>query len=241
MDELAGRRLTSFLTLRMIDTKMNPFIYGLVDPAEPKHVRYVGMAMRAKRPYAHARNARKLTAKRTYLLNWISSIQSEGRDPIVLILEKFSELTARSFVGQIEKMYIASLRQIGHKLTNTAEGGHGGATRTGQKHTEATKVKMRGPKSDEARARMSASAKKRVRFPPSEASRAKSSATQKGRPGMPWTTTSRAKLSATMKGRKKSAETCAKLSAALMGHATCPKTRAAVIASNRRRKGVKKK
>jgi hypothetical protein len=39
--------------------EFRPFIYGLVDPLEPAHVRYVGMALQWKRPFAHAKRASK--------------------------------------------------------------------------------------------------------------------------------------------------------------------------------------
>lgn len=106
-----------------------PFIYGLVDPREPRHVRYVGMAGKyASRPFQHAENARKKVDKHSHLFHWIRSLQIDGLEPGVLILEELPEGAARTFVGNIEKMYILSLREIGHKLTNIAKGGDGGDT-----------------------------------------------------------------------------------------------------------------
>jgi hypothetical protein len=104
----------------------HPFVYGLVDPAEPKHVRYVGMAtVRAGRPLDHAKAARRSTEK-TYTFNWIRKIQAEGREPAVLILEELAEGASQEFVGFIESCYISSLKEIGHKLTNIASGGVNG-------------------------------------------------------------------------------------------------------------------
>lgn len=104
-----------------------PFIYGLIDPLEVRHVRYVGMAMRAGRPYDPAKNARR-NPKNTHLFAWIRSLQSQEREPTSLILEELPEDTTRKFLGFVEKCYIRSLREIGHRLTNVAEGGDGGNT-----------------------------------------------------------------------------------------------------------------
>lgn len=116
-----------------------PFVYGLVDPAEPKHVRYVGMAMQSRRPYQHAINARK-SAEHSHLFHWIRLLQSKGREPAVLILEELSRCSSRHFVGLIECMYIDSLRKIGHNLVNVAKGGFGGATRNGMSNSENQKA-----------------------------------------------------------------------------------------------------
>lgn len=107
------------------DGDVRPFIYGLIDPLEPKHVRYVGMAFKTKRPYQHAIKARN-NSNHSYLFHWIRSLQSEGRNPSVLLLEELSIGATRKFVGEIEKMYISSLREIGHRLINVAKGGDGG-------------------------------------------------------------------------------------------------------------------
>jgi hypothetical protein len=106
-----------------------PFVYGLVDPLEPGHIRYVGMAsVRADRPLEHAKEARKLSTSPSYKINWIRKVQSEGREPAVVVLEELSEGSSQDLVGFCEKAYIKSLREIGHRLTNVAEGGNGGNT-----------------------------------------------------------------------------------------------------------------
>lgn len=98
---------------------MKPFVYGLVDPTEPKHVRYVGMAsVNAARPYSHARHT-----KNQHLANWIQKLKTVGRIYEVLILEELPETGSRDLLGFVEQCYIRSLREIGHRLTNIAEGG----------------------------------------------------------------------------------------------------------------------
>jgi len=105
---------------------MNPFVYGLVDPLEPKHVRYVGMTrVRVSRPFDHSRLARN-EIKHSHLFHWIRSLHAEGREPSILLLEELSENSSRWLLGFVEKCYIKSLREIGHRLTNVAEGGEGG-------------------------------------------------------------------------------------------------------------------
>lgn len=103
-----------------------PFVYALVDPAEPGHVRYVGLTIGyTGRPFSHARSARKLMTPDSYCVNWIRSIQSEGREPSILILEELAEGTSRSLLGFVEQCYIKSLRELGHRLTNLTAGGDG--------------------------------------------------------------------------------------------------------------------
>lgn len=104
-----------------------PFIYGLIDPVDPGHVRYVGMAgVRESRPYQHARWARNRSIKPCHLLHWLRKLQSQEREYQVIKLEELSADTSRQFLGQVERMYISALRQIGHDLVNESEGGLGG-------------------------------------------------------------------------------------------------------------------
>lgn len=143
---------------------MGSFIYALVDPIEPGHVRYVGMATQAIRPYQHAMVACRPSTKPSHLINWVRSIQALHREPQVLVLETCD--VSRQLLGFVEKCYIKSLREIGHRLTNVAEGGDGGATRLGYRNTEEQKAAVRNamlgrPKSVEHRANLSAARKGR--------------------------------------------------------------------------------
>jgi hypothetical protein len=135
-----------------------PFVYGLYDPAEAGHIRYVGMApSRASRPYDHARRARNKPDS-SHLLNWIRKIQSAGREPSVMIFEQLPNCSGRMFLGFIESCYIKSLRQIGHQLTNDNDGGWGGSN--GQ-HSEEARARMRAGWTAEVRARVGAASKER--------------------------------------------------------------------------------
>lgn len=85
-----------------------PFVYGLIDPLEPGHVRYVGMAsVRASRPNEHAYLARKGSNGNPHLMNWIRKIQSEGREPTFLVLEQLSEGATKKFLGFVEQLSAA--------------------------------------------------------------------------------------------------------------------------------------
>lgn len=122
---------------------MSSFIYALIDPIDQQHIRYVGMSLsNSLRPYEHAKIARKST-RQSYLLHWIRSLHANGREPKVLILEELSYCSSRAFLGFIESCYIKSLRSIGHHLTNATNGGDGGDTFSGRKHTDQTREKMR--------------------------------------------------------------------------------------------------
>jgi hypothetical protein len=128
-----------------------PFVYGLFDPAEAGHVRYVGMApSNPSRPYQHAKRARKDLADDSHLMRWIRKIQAEGREPSVMILEQLREETGRAFLGFVESCYIKSLREIGHRLTNENDGGWGGSNGP---HTPESRVAMKTGWTLERRAR----------------------------------------------------------------------------------------
>jgi hypothetical protein len=148
----------------------SPFIYGLVDPLDPTHIRYVGLASQPGRPFAHVHESRN---QDTYKARWVKKLQAEGRGYSILVLETLPENCSRGLMGYIESCYIEFLREIGHRLTNATEGGDGNinptqetrakiaAAKKGQKASEETKALLkikraaRGPWSDEVKQRMS--------------------------------------------------------------------------------------
>lgn len=136
-----------------------PFVYGLYDPAEAGHIRYVGMApSRPNRPYQHATYARKATTDGSHLMRWIHKIQAEGREPSVMTLEQLPIGTSRSFLGFVESCYIKSLRKIGHRLTNANDGGWGGSNGP---HSEESKSRMKIGWTSEVRKRVGIASRKR--------------------------------------------------------------------------------
>ena len=208
---------------------MKPFIYGLVDPADPRHVRYVGMSFRAGRPLDHARNARKGSTSNPHLMNWIRKLQAEGREYAILVLKELPDGARRGFVGFVEKCYIKSLREIGHRLTNVTEGGDGGAGNVHPPEVRAlisaaakgrvvtddvrsrTRATLMGHAvSDETRARQSAAKRRYFENPENRLKRSESARAAT-------TDETRAKISASGMGRVVSPETRAKISKTLSG------------------------
>lgn len=103
-----------------------PFIYGLFDPELSDQIRYVGMAFsRGRRPLDHLRIALKPYSKVTPVISWIRSLLEKGIDYDVRILEELPSDSSRDHVYNVEKLYILSLRQEGHRLTNLNDGGPG--------------------------------------------------------------------------------------------------------------------
>jgi hypothetical protein len=124
------------------------------------------MAMQPRRPLEHARDARR-SVKHSHLFHWIRLLQSGGREPVVLVLEELPEGSSRHFVGLIERMYIDSLRRIGHRLTNVAEGGFGGSCGGHTLETRAAISKALSGRivSDETRRRVGIASASRIMTP----------------------------------------------------------------------------
>ena len=190
-----------------------PFVYGLVDPLDTRHVRYVGLAMRRERPFIHARDARRSGTFATNKINWIRKIQAEGREPVALILEELPKDSSLTFVGFVESCYIKSLKEIGHRLTNLTDGGDG----------------VVNP-SPEVREQMSRSAKARPAF--SLETRAKMSASKMGHVV---TQAHREKLRKTLTGQKHPAERVEKNRVSHLGQTQTAEHRAKNSAANRGR------
>jgi hypothetical protein len=136
-----------------------PFIYGLYDPRDAGHIRYVGMAFQTKRPIEHGFEAMKSETSENPRITWIRGLLDEGEVYDVEILEQLEEGCSRHFVGLVEQMYIRALRKIGHKLTNVSAGGWGGVTLPSTGHTPESLAKMRAASlgktpSEEARKKM---------------------------------------------------------------------------------------
>lgn len=134
-------------------------IYTLADPRKPERIRYVGLALRAARPYEHGKIARQ-RKKKTHLYDWIRSIQADGFEPLVSIVEYCTVDT----VSDRERQYIEQMLADGHQLTNMTEGGITCVTALTPEARAAINVKisvgLTGCKrSAETRAKMSAAKK----------------------------------------------------------------------------------
>jgi len=95
-----------------------------------------------------------------------------------------------------------SVSQKGRKHTDETKAKQS-ASAKGKKHTEKTKAKMRKPRSDETKAKISATLTGKKRGPQSDETKAKISASNKGKPRKPQLEESNAKRSATMTGVSK--------------------------------------
>lgn len=101
-----------------------PIIYGLVDPLEPNHIRYVGIASYVRRPRSHEYEAIS-SDKNTHKLAWVRKLLSECRTYEVIVLEEFEIGVSREILIAAEIKHIADKRSLGHNLTNGTDGGDG--------------------------------------------------------------------------------------------------------------------
>lgn len=93
------------------------YIYILVDPREPNHVRYVGGTKNlAQRIKEHLQDKAK-----TYKCQWIRSVKRQGFLPEMYPIEVVTEDTWK----EREMYWIKYYRSLGHKLTNLTDGGDG--------------------------------------------------------------------------------------------------------------------
>lgn len=123
-----------------------PYIYALVDPREPKHIRYIGMTAKDYRPGLPSRpeQHRQVKSDRSgsWLVCWVKKLIREGVEYKILVLEKFPADTLRKVVCEREKFHIKKAREAGHRLTNLTSGGDGGDTFLGRHHTPESKAKL---------------------------------------------------------------------------------------------------
>lgn len=184
------------------------YIYKLVDPREPEHVRYVGKTIDPRKRYLeHIRMAEK-RVRICYSSNWVFSLLSENTNPEMIIIEEATFENKKDWYER-ERYWIAYYKELGHRLTNYTDGGEGGSF-SGREHTDEHKKYMSEVLtgrvfSEETRAKMSASAKGRIQ---SEEARRKNSLKKTGKR---LSEDTKRKLSEANKGREVSAETVEKM------------------------------
>jgi len=110
------------------------FVYRLVDPRD-NIVKYVGISKNIEERY------RKHLASKTRTLknNWIKSLLSKDLKPICQVID-FSD--NRESINEKEKFWIIKHKEWGFDLLNMTDGGDGGNTFEGKKHTQETIQKM---------------------------------------------------------------------------------------------------
>lgn len=103
--------------------------------------RYVGQSIDiANRLRGHVRGAHR---KRTPVQCWMAKRLASGGTIHVTVLEV---VTNRNNLSSRERWWIRDLRGMGYRLLNVTEGGEGGATMLGRRHTDASREKVRAAK-----------------------------------------------------------------------------------------------
>lgn len=146
-------------------------IYGLFDP-RTGYLRYIGKTVQSLNERVNQHLAR--VDSNTHKNMWLRQLKEQGLRPVCVSI---AQCTVDA-VDQLERVWIALFKELGADLTNHTEGGEGGNTWSGRRHSQETRRKMSEIKigkvfSQETRNRMSQSAKLRIRHPHSEETRAK--------------------------------------------------------------------
>lgn len=131
------------------------FIYGLYDPRNGE-LRYIGKAKCLKtRLFGHMTTPS--LKQNHHRAHWLRQLDTLGLRPEIKVIEE----TAERKWQERERHWINHFRNLGANLTNTTEGGEGGATCRGKKWTEERRAhmsaKLKGhPVSKETRAKIRA-------------------------------------------------------------------------------------
>lgn len=203
---------------------MRTFIYALYDPRFPEsepEIRYIGKTANPKpRLDAHIISAKR---KRTHKENWISQLQAEGLQPVMIILE---EVEGDGCKEEIEAISLA--RQAGFRLTNGTDGGDGAI---GHKDSPETRVKRSAAArlrrhSAETKAKMSTTRK--LYWASHEHSAEHKAKVSEARKGKTHSAETKAKISEAMKHQWESREHKAKISAGNVGKKHSAETKAKI-------------
>lgn len=111
------------------------FIYALNCP-DTDMTRYVGKTENFFIRFDH--HLKNCFKQRTHKACWIRSLITQGKSPTLEILDEVSEEESNFWEREWIKLY----RMLGFPLTNIAEGGEGGSTTKGRKHSIVTLRKM---------------------------------------------------------------------------------------------------
>lgn len=113
------------------------YIYGLIDLREPDDIRYVGKTIEemSERFDNHLWESKNYD---TYKDRWIRLVLRDGLQPTIFELEQCE----KEILDIQEIHWIDKLKKEGHNLTNSTNGGTGGATNTGKKFSKEWREKM---------------------------------------------------------------------------------------------------
>ena len=99
------------------------FIYGLRTEGSDE-IRYIGVAENLRRRlHQHIRDVQR--GETGHKANWIRQLIDQGGQEIEIVELAYFETSQEAFAQ--EESYIRAYREAGHRLTNMAEGGKGGA------------------------------------------------------------------------------------------------------------------
>lgn len=187
---------------------MTGVIYGLCDP-DTLELRYVGKTTipTPDRLSQHIQKSEREQGQ--YLHSWIRQLTRRGTKPSLLVLERDP-----IDLDEAERRWIREMRATGARLCNLTDGGDGGATFTGKKHTPEAIEKIRTRS-----------------HPPHQ--RQHMSESLKGRS---LTSSHREAIGKALAGRKLSQRQRDALLKANLGRVISPETRAKIGAANRGRK-----
>jgi len=109
------------MTLSNFPCARGSYLYALVDPAEPKHYRYIGKAKNpTRRLDRHIREV-ATSPEHSYKINWLRKVILEGCMPELKVLA----IVEDRMTASTERRAIAAYREAGHRLTNGTLGGEG--------------------------------------------------------------------------------------------------------------------
>jgi hypothetical protein len=179
-------------------------VYGLYDPREPDHIRYVGITFRGvnRRCNDHVHTARK--GGKTYRDAWVRTLLREDILPDYVVLEEGNGCGWKDREGY----WILYFRECGNRMTNLTDGGDGavGAVHSPELRERRSAILRELWKQEQYRERQAAAQKaKKV----SDETRKRISESHKHR--QPATQITREKIAKAGRGRKHSEETRARM------------------------------
>lgn len=222
-------------------------VYALTDPRDGQ-VRYIGLSSSGlTRPRTH-KDPGRLKRDPGDKADWISGLKEFGLTYGIVVL---CALPSAEHLPAAEVFWIAEGRRRGWPLTNRSTGGAMGALGCKRSPEHIARIKeyqrsrLRGPLSEEHRAKIAARSKGHVKTPQERARRSAAlmgnkngqgkkrsaesiAATVAAHLGSKRSPETRAKIAAKALGRKMSPETRAKMSAAHTGRTASPETRARI-------------
>lgn len=95
------------------------YVYGLIDPRKPNHIKYIGKTKNVKRRFTlHLYTRNK---ENTYKAKWIKSLIEQSVKPEIVVIE----VTDSETINERERFWIAYYRSLGQAEANHRDGGGG--------------------------------------------------------------------------------------------------------------------